>query len=232
MLTVAGLVFILLMTGCLYALTRQLSRPTGWFGRVVMPAFLNQGNRAMIEAAVKALEPRPSERIADVGFGGGYALRLLAPAVMPARVAGVEISEAMLAAAKQNLGEICDLYGADAVSMPFEDGSLDGIISVNTIYFWNDPVGVLREFRRVLKPSGRIVLAIGKKEIMRLSPITWFGFRLFSSRELPSLLEAGGFQPTSQNTKLGALIVTGRPIQEPITRRRNPVGDSPNTRRV
>ena len=82
-----------------YALAKQLGNPRGWFGRAVMPSFLNQGNRTILDAAVRALGAKPGERIVDVGFGGGYALQLIAPMVKPLRVTGVEISEAMIDAA-------------------------------------------------------------------------------------------------------------------------------------
>ena len=154
-----GVIFIVFMFACLHTFARQLARPSGWFGRAVMTPFLNSANRSMIDAAVRALGPKASERIVDVGFGGGYALQSIASRVMPARVTGIEISDAMIDAAKIRWGETIEVHRADAAAMPFADGWFDGIVSVNTIYFWNDPAAVLREFRRVLQPGGRLVWA-------------------------------------------------------------------------
>src|ERR1035438_319074 len=150
-----SLILIALTAASLYVFARQLGNPSGWFGRRLMPSFLNRSNRAMIDAAIGALAAKAGERIVDVGFRGGYALELLAPLVSPARVVGVELSDAMLDAARQRWGETIELHRADARAMPFGDASFDGIVSVNTIYFWADPAAVLREFRRVLKQIGR-----------------------------------------------------------------------------
>ena len=146
-----------------------------------------------------------------MGFGGGYALQSIAPRVMPAKVTGVEISDAMIAAATIRWGQTIEIHRADAAAMPFANGWFDGIMSVNTIYFWKDPAAVLREFRRVLQPGGRLVLGIGMKEMMRWSPVTWFGFRLFSSKEIERMLDAAGFAATIQRARLGELIVVARP---------------------
>jgi SAM-dependent methyltransferase len=206
-----ALIMVVFMAGFLCAFARQLGNPSGWFGRAVMTSFLNRGNRTMIEAAVMALGAKASERIVDVGFGGGSALRLIAPMVAPARVTGIEISGAMIDGAKQRFGETMEIHQANAVAMPFGDGWFDGILSVNTVYFWSDPDAVLREFRRVLKPGGRLVLGIRKKEVIRWSPVTWFGFRLFSSAEIERMLNAAGFESTIQRTGPGELTVVARP---------------------
>jgi SAM-dependent methyltransferase len=205
------LIVVVSVTGVLYAFARQLGKPSGWFGRVVMASILNQGNRALIEAAVMELSAKTGERIVDVGFGGGHALQLIAPVVRPGRAAGVEISDAMIDAAKRRFGETIEVHRANALAMPFEDGWFDGILSVNTIYFWNDPGAVLRELRRVLKPDGRLVLGIRKKEVLRWSPVTWFGFRLYSSREIERMMRNAGFEAAIRRTGPGELVVVARP---------------------
>jgi arsenite methyltransferase len=213
-MTIQQVLIIGVFISMMFFLARQLGKPSGWFGRAVMGWMLNQGNRTIIEAAVRALSATSGERIADVGFGGGYELELLAPLVEPARMCGVEISEAMIDAAKRHWGEAVEIYRADALSMPFGDSEFDGIVSVNTIYFWNDPAAVLREFRRVLKPTGRLVLGIRKKEFIRWSPVSWFGFRLYSSAEIETMLGAARFEAKIHQTKPGELIVVARPSRE------------------
>jgi ubiquinone/menaquinone biosynthesis C-methylase UbiE len=90
-----------------------------------MASLLNDGNRDLLELVQEAAAPTPRTRAVDVGFGGGYTLGHLAPLVSPERVAGVEISEAMISALRQRGGDAHDLHQADAAALPFPDGSVE-----------------------------------------------------------------------------------------------------------
>jgi len=190
-------------------LARQLRRPSGWFGRRVMASLLNEGNRALLDAALDAVAPAPGFRVLDVGFGGGYTLERLAPLVSPQRVAGVELSEAMIAAVRQRCGDAFDLRLADAAALPFPEGSFDVVLSVNTIYFWPDPARVLAEMSRVLVPGGRLVLGYRSRFFLRMNPLTWFGFRLHSDRRVEQLLEEAGFAAAVRPARLEERIAVG-----------------------
>jgi ubiquinone/menaquinone biosynthesis C-methylase UbiE len=158
-----------------------------------MARFLNQGNRDLLDSALEVVAAAPGARVVDVGFGGGYTLERLAPLVRPERVAGVEISKAMIAAVRARGGDACDLHVADAAALPFADASFDRVLSVNTIYFWPDPGRVLAEMHRVLKPGGRLVLGYRSKAVLRMNPLSWFGFRLYSDKKTGKLLEEASF---------------------------------------
>ncbi len=129
-----SLAILLVLAALLFALSRQLGHPSGWFGRRVMGKLLNSDNQRFLDDAVEALSPASGERIADVGFGGGYALDLIRERVAPARPAGVEISAVMIEQGRARWGDGIDLHLADVAAMPFKDASIDGLLSVNTIY--------------------------------------------------------------------------------------------------
>jgi arsenite methyltransferase len=120
-----------------------------------MPRLLNEGNRGLLDAGLAAVSPSAGERVADVGFGGVIRCRQMASLVAPERPVGVELSEAMIEAARAELGATADLYQTDVAALPLPAASLDAVLSVNTIYFWPDPAAALREVRRVLKPGRR-----------------------------------------------------------------------------
>ena len=78
-------------------IARQLSRPTGFFGRI-MGQLMNWHNAKLNSYAVRQLELTPSDHVLEVGFGGGVTLRsLLASAAF---VAGVDRSSDMVGRAK------------------------------------------------------------------------------------------------------------------------------------
>src|SRR5690242_19852618 len=144
---------------------KQLGHPSGLRGRLVGAA-LNRGNRRLVASAAQALQPDGASAVADVGFGGGVGLKLLLDSVGPAgRVHGVEVSETMLGQAARRFGRDVgtgrlSLHSASMTELPFADGELDGVITVNTIYFVADLAPAFAELARVINSSGRLVVGL------------------------------------------------------------------------
>jgi SAM-dependent methyltransferase len=63
-------------------------------------------------------------------------------------------------------------------ALPMTAGSLDGLLSVNTIYFVDDLDRALGELARTLKRSGRVVLGVGDPQAMEGMSFTAHGFRV------------------------------------------------------
>ena len=187
----------------------QLRKPSGWFGRRVMARLLNEGNRDLLDSVLEEVAPGAGARIVDVGFGGGYTLERLAPRVSPARVAGVEISGAMIDAVRERTGDAFDLHRADAAALPFPDAALDVVLSVNTVYFWPEPAPVLAEMSRVLRPGGRLVLGYRSWAFPRVNPLRWFGFRLYGDDETARMLEQAGFAVAIRAPRPGERVAVG-----------------------
>jgi ubiquinone/menaquinone biosynthesis C-methylase UbiE len=107
------------------------------------------------------LEPRAGEHILDVGCGtGNFSLEL---ARLGVAVTGIDISEAMLAIARrkaEDAGLNMELLKADARHLPFSANSFDKIVSVSALEFAPDLKAVLEECYRILKPGGRLVIAL------------------------------------------------------------------------
>jgi SAM-dependent methyltransferase len=82
----------------------------------------------------------------------------------------------------------------DVSRLRYPDGIFDRGLTVNTIYFWTDILQGLGELRRVLKPEGRLAVAIRSKEKMSKYPIARHGFRLFSPSELAGVMRQAGFR--------------------------------------
>jgi ubiquinone/menaquinone biosynthesis C-methylase UbiE len=115
------------------------------------------------EQATRLLQPAPSDWVLEIGFGHGRTIERLAKTVNRGRVCGVDVSESMLnVAIRRNRRAIdegrMELRRGDCASLPFDDASFDGALSVHTLYFWSDPAACLRETRRVLRPGARLVL--------------------------------------------------------------------------
>ena len=145
-------------------IARQLGHPTGLVGRLISKG-LNRGNRRVVERAVEALPSGPNAAVADMGFGGGIGLRLLLDRPGAPTVHGVEVSTEMIRqaraafAAELAVGRL-RLHHASITALPLATSSLDGLISVNTVYFIDDLDQAFSELARTLASEGRAVIGI------------------------------------------------------------------------
>jgi demethylmenaquinone methyltransferase/2-methoxy-6-polyprenyl-1,4-benzoquinol methylase len=118
---------------------------------VVMTAGLDGGWRRETARAVV----RPGDSVLDVCCGtGDLALAALAEG---GRVTAVDFSEAMLARARRKSSAI-DWRRADALALPFEDGSFDAVTIGFGLRNVEDVQRGLTELRRVLRRGGRLAV--------------------------------------------------------------------------
>jgi SAM-dependent methyltransferase len=181
-------------------MARQLARPTGFFGRYVMGRFLNRTTADHNQMVLEDLAVTPESRVLEVGFGGAALLQKLCEQAPGGFVAGLDVSEEMIALARRRLRRLIasgrlEVHRGSVESMPFRDGEFDRACSVNTIYFWRDLAKGLAEFHRVIRPGGRLVLGFVAAEDVRGAGLDQQGFSPYSQAETESALDAAGFQP-------------------------------------
>jgi SAM-dependent methyltransferase len=180
-------------------LASQLRKPSGLFGRFVIPNRLSRVNVAINESTLTALALEPDDHVLEVGFGPGDLISRMAPLVPAGSVSGVDFSSAMVAlcakrfAAEMRKGRV-ELRCATAEALPYRDGLFTKACTVNTVYFWSDPAVPLREFRRVLVDGGRLVLSFSPRDTMQDLPVAQHGFTLYDPAEIRSLLGDAGFE--------------------------------------
>lgn len=178
-------------------LARQLARPSGLAGLLMRPV-LNRVNARVNRTALDLLSLRPDDRLLDVGFGGGLMLRVALDRLPDGVVAGIEISEPMLKLARTKFrrelqeGRL-EIHQGGVSSIPYPDASFTRVTAVNTLHFWPDPEGGLREILRVLRPDGRLVVVLRPKEYLDRIRFTSHGFTAYEDHELRALLERAGF---------------------------------------
>jgi SAM-dependent methyltransferase len=178
-------------------IANQLGHPSGVRGRLVGAA-LNRGNRRFVRAAVQALQPEAAAVVADIGFGGGVGLKFLLDSVgQSGRVHGVEVSDTMLSQATRRYGlDIAAgrlaLHSGSLTQLPFADSALNGVLTVNTIYFIAELDRAFNELARVVANAGRIVVGLVDPDAMARMPFTGYGFHLRSVPEVIDTLRGAG----------------------------------------
>jgi ubiquinone/menaquinone biosynthesis C-methylase UbiE len=129
-----------------------------------------ESSRAAASAELKAerylamLQAQPGERILDVGCGGGWLSRRLAPLAQPAgQVVAIDSSSEAIDLALSRSGEFsCSALRyqcAHASALPFAADEFDAAVCVSMLGFCEDPAQAVAEIRRVLCPGGRLVVA-------------------------------------------------------------------------
>jgi len=185
---------------------RLLSTVAGQLGRlhgILVPLVaraLNRGNERMIAAAVDAAEIPRGGAAADIGFGGGVGLQLLLDRVGDDGVVhGIDIAEDMLRRAKSKFGRDVRsgrlrLSAGSLTDLPLDDGSVDAVITVNTVYFIADLDAACAELAGVLRPGGRVVIGIGDLDVMAQVPFTKHGFTIRPVTEIAAALQNSDLQ--------------------------------------
>ncbi len=110
-------------------------------------------------AMFDAVALQPGEHVLDVGCGWGATTVDAAERVAPeGTVVGVDISEQMLAPARQRTADLANitLLEADAQTHPFEPASYDAVISRFAAMLFDDPPAAFGNLHRALKPGGRL----------------------------------------------------------------------------
>ena len=119
--------------------------------------------RRLLEAA----EVGPGHNVLDVGTGTGVVAFPAAARVGPeGTVLGIDISEEMLATARGRAGRMLEpgnvtfrIMDAQALALP--DASFDAAVSLFAVHHLPDPLAALREMHRVVRPGGRLAVAVG-----------------------------------------------------------------------
>lgn len=93
----------------------------------------------------------------DIGSGPG-SLAIEMARITDLRVFSLDLQPEMTAIARSNIAQAgmekrIGAVTADVCNMPFEDDSIDLVISRGSIFFWEDMVAAFREIKRILKPG-------------------------------------------------------------------------------
>ena len=170
-------------------IARQLSRPNGFLGAVIRH-LMNHHNARMNAFAVRELGLDPSDRVLEIGFGGGVTLPSLIEAA--AFVAGIDRSIDVVDWAQRRFSKPikagrAEFRQGNVEALPFETAAFDKVCTVNTVYFWTSLDAGFGEIHRVLKPRGRVVVGFLPKDRMDRMGMPQ---DIFTTRALSDVIEA------------------------------------------
>lgn len=112
-------------------------------------------DRLWRRAVVAAVAARPGERVLDIAAGTGTSSEPFADAGV--HVVPADFSLGMLRVGRRRRGDLA-FTAADAMRLPFADGAFDAVTMSFGLRNVADTAAALREFARVTRPGGRLVV--------------------------------------------------------------------------
>lgn len=182
----------------LQQLASQLSCPNNEMG-IEVANNMHENNIGMTRGAINALQITDGDLILELGHGNCKHLPEILEKANHTSYYGLEISKLMQqqasatnAAATQANRASFHLY--DGKKTPFAQNTFNKILTVNTIYFWENPEEFIKEIYRILKPGGLLAISFADKDFMESLPFTAYGFDLYSKERIYTLAEIAGFK--------------------------------------
>ncbi len=149
----------------------------------------------MREKAIDLFDITSTDKILDVGCGTGFGTEGLLKRTT--NVYGIDHSIHQLNKAREKFStsSYVPLYIGDAENLPFFDDVFDAVWSSGSIEYWPNPIEALSEIRRIVKPSGKVLLVGPKKPKGLFARTLATSMMLFyTESEADHLFSAAGFE--------------------------------------
>ncbi|MFB6355020.1 MAG: class I SAM-dependent methyltransferase [bacterium] len=149
-----------------------------------------------------------NKTVLDVGTGTGQYARRFLNRGSAQRAVGVDFSKNMLREGRLNARNIENLnvLAMDGCKLGFRDQTFDIVTAIGLLEYVQDPSPFLKEFHRVLKPGGKILLTLHNKRFGSLtglfaSDLQWER-SYYSKDKIDSHLTDNGFRLQKTTTTM------------------------------
>jgi len=182
-------------------LAAQLRHPQGEDGNKVA-GNMDDRNSPVILAAYDALAPGDGDCILEIGPGAAGHLPSLLGQADNLHYTGLDASRDMVLLARERyLGETRAAFiHGELTQAPLAPTSMDRIVAVNVVYFWQPLAPALQALFLLLRPGGTLVLGLRDHNSMASLPVFQHGFSTYHGPELQQALEQAGFTDASLST--------------------------------
>ena len=112
---------------------------------------------------IELMDVGEHDNVLDLGCGVGWATRVLAQKAARGIVAGLDLSDRMIAQARTGYRNPHNVFFvvADASGIPYGPGFFNSLLSVESIYYYPELPTAFSEVHRILKPGGKAFFLIG-----------------------------------------------------------------------
>jgi len=183
------------------AIRSQFRQPRGFAGWLAgWEMVLRSSNRQRNVWAVGLLGVEPTDRVLEIGFGPGIAIRELSCRAMHGLVCGVDHSAVMVRQATRRNAEAVragrvELRLGAAEHLPAFAEPFDKVLAVNNLGMWREPDERLKEIHRLMRPGGRIAIVSQPR-----CPGATAETTVAAGREIAARLTVAGFTSIRSDT--------------------------------
>ena len=157
--------------------------------------------RKNYDKIMNILEVKDNYKILDVGCGTGKLLSMIRNKNNKVDLYGIDISPKMIEKAKSKKIKNVSLKVGDAEKLEFDNDQFDILITSESFHHYPYPSKALKEFRRVLKPNGLLILC----DMYRPTPVRQFmnfmfnftntgDVKMYTKKEIEKLLIEGKYE--------------------------------------
>jgi SAM-dependent methyltransferase len=166
-------------------------------------------------ALENVLKTKADERLLDAGCGTGGMIKRLAARHPAWRWTGIDLEPLACALARKR-APTAEIVTGSVTALPWPEGSFDGVVSADVIYHVEDDAAALRQFFRVLRPGGVVVVNVpAYRWLWSYHDDATHARRRYGRDELMTKLSAAGFrevQATHWNALPLPLVIARRKL--------------------
>lgn len=172
-----------------------------------MGEIFDYSNKKQNDWTISLLQIKSIDYILEIGFGSGRSIKYISKLAPKGFIAGVDFSKIMVnQATKRNVAAIksglVELRLSNTSLLPYPSNFFDKVFAVYVIYFWPNPIKILKEIRRVMKPCGRIAIYLSSKKTLTKIPFAQTEiFKSYTPKELIAIFRKAGFKNIICKTK-------------------------------
>lgn len=144
-------------------ISRQFEKPEGTLGSFI-GTLMSLKNRNRIDWIVSLMNVKPGERILEIGYGPGVAIKKIGKKIGNGKIVGVDHSLTMLKQAAKRNSDLLErdklLLHAGTIDDLNRHILFDKVFAINVNLFWKDPVGEMKKIYNLLNPYGELFIAL------------------------------------------------------------------------
>lgn len=155
----------------------------------------------------------PEGIVVDIGCGPGLLVAVLTKAFPNLCLIGVDIAENMVQQAavnmaSQGLSDRTSFRLGDIKELPFDENSINWLVSTLSLHHWTEPGQAFQEIYRVLRPGGQFLIFDLRRDSWRIFRwLLWFGQTFVVPAPIRTIGEPSGsllaaYTPEEMNTFL------------------------------